>query len=86
MQLPPDVAAALQTQQETAPSVAARHADGIASSDVYGDAVVAALVQMAVIAHDDALWKALNHQVCPLLCFAQSSPLLRSVHMSCIVV
>ena len=66
MQLPPDVATALQAQQDIAPSAAAQRvdaADGLASSDVYGDAVVAALVQMAVIAHDDALWKALNHQV-----------------------
>ena len=58
MQLPPDVATALQAQQDIAPSAAAHHvdaADGFASSDVYGDAVVSALVQMAVIAHDDAL-------------------------------
>ena len=33
-------------------------------NDPFGQAVVAALVQMAVTANNDALWKSLNHQVC----------------------
>ena len=54
LQLPPGVAARLQPQQ----------ADGNhEKADVYGDAVVAALVQMAVTAKSDILWKPLNHQV-----------------------
>ena len=33
------------------------------SIDSFGEAVVGALVQMAVTANNDALWKSLNHQV-----------------------
>ena len=56
MQLPADVAAVLQAQPTD-------DTDSAAGSDVFGDAVVAALVQMAVTANSDALWKPLNHQV-----------------------
>lgn len=42
----------------------ATSADNKQGSDPFGQAVVAALVQMAVTANDDALWKSLNHQVC----------------------
>jgi len=37
-------------------------ADGPAA-DAFGDAVVSALVQMAITANNDSLWKTLNHQV-----------------------
>ena len=42
---------------------AASSADSADSGDLFGQAVVAALVQMAVTANNDALWKSLNHQV-----------------------
>ena len=45
------------------PNNSAISADNKESSDAFGDAVVAALVQMAVTANNDALWKSLNHQV-----------------------
>ena len=59
-QPPPGIAAALAVQH--AHSVAAPAADTAAGSDPFGQAVVAALVQMAVTANNDALWKSLNHQ------------------------
>ena len=43
---------------------AAAPAENGSGSDPFGQAVVAALVQMAVTANNDALWKSLNHQVC----------------------
>lgn len=46
---------AAQPESSAAPALAA---------DAFGDAVVSALVQMAVTANNDALWKSLNHQVC----------------------
>lgn len=59
-QPPPAVATALTAQN--AQSAAAPAADTAAGSDPFGQAVVAALVQMAVTANNDALWKSLNHQ------------------------
>ena len=41
----------------------ATSADNKQGNDPFGQAVVAALVQMAVTANNDALWKSLNHQV-----------------------
>ena len=45
------------------PHDVATSADKKEDSDPFGQAVVAALVQMAVTANNDALWKSLNHQV-----------------------
>lgn len=76
MQPPADLAAVLVAQQAAASSSAAQHvdaADNPASSDVFGDAVVAALVQMAVTANNDTLWKPLNHQV-TLVAFKEPQP------------
>jgi len=56
---PPTAASALFGAQQT-PSAAPE-----LGTDLFGDAVVSALVQMAVTANNDALWKSLNHQVCP---------------------
>lgn len=56
-QPPPAVSALFGTQQT--PSAAPE-----LGADLFGDAVVFALVQMAVTANNDALWKSLNHQVC----------------------
>ena len=76
MQLPADVAAGLQAQP-------ADDADSAAGSDVFGDAVVAALVQMAVTANSDALWKPLNHQV-TLLASSDLEPDCTASHLHCI--
>lgn len=61
MQLPAGVAAVIQPQQADGSDQEAEGNDQ--EADVYGDAVVAALVQMAVTAKSDVLWKPLNHQV-----------------------
>ncbi|KAA6423835.1 MAG: U3snoRNP10 and NUC211 domain-containing protein, partial [Trebouxia sp. A1-2] len=53
---PPTAVSALFGAQQT-PSAA----PGL-GIDLFGDAVVSALVQMAVTANNDALWKSLNHQ------------------------
>lgn len=58
----PPAAVSQQLGMQYAPNAAAS-ADGT-GSDPFGQAVVAALVQMAVTANNDALWKTLNHQVC----------------------
>ncbi len=55
---PPTTVSALFGAQQT-PSAAPE-----LGTDLFGDAVVSALVQMAVTANNDALWKSLNHQVC----------------------
>ena len=55
---PPTAVSALFGAQQT-PSAAPE-----LGTDLFGDAVVSALVQMAVTGNNDALWKSLNHQVC----------------------
>lgn len=45
------------------PHSTAASADSKEGSDPFGQAVVAALIQMAITANNDALWKSLNHQV-----------------------
>lgn len=59
----PPAAVSEQLTMPHAPGAAASAHDGT-GSDPFGQAVVAALVQMAVTANNDALWKSLNHQVC----------------------
>lgn len=56
--------AAVSEQLGMQPPNNAASADSQTGSDPFGEAVVAALVQMAVTASNDALWKSLNHQVC----------------------
>lgn len=56
--------ASVSEQLVLQPANNAASADSKTGSDPFGEAVVAALVQMAVTANNDALWKSLNHQVC----------------------
>ena len=58
---PPSTVSALFAQQQTAGAAAPHSA--VPGTDTFGDAVVSALVQMAISANNDAMWKTLNHQV-----------------------